>query len=243
MAHDLEAPGTDEAPEWASLYRARGDEVVEHRPVFTGDVFAGVGVAGEAEPKTVMVLQHPCAIRIDGVTLMPKLLVAEVSPAQVLKPSKWVTGNYKQLPLVELRLGESAATYAARFVDHHLVTPDEFAAGTRIACLSQRGVNLLMQRWVHHNSRVIVPTWMYQEVSAPQFEEADMIEDWCTDRLDDGIDATAATTEIDGWLSERLDGESRRDRLKDEQNRSQLRRDLRDQLKARRQGPAEATEN
>ena len=59
-----------------------------------------------------------------------------------------------------------------------------------------------------------------------------MIEDWCTDRLDDGIDASAATTEIDAWLSEALDGESRRDRLKDEQNRSQLRRDLRDHLRA-----------
>ena len=89
---------------------------------------------------------------------MRKLLVAEVAPAQVLKPSKWVTGNDKQLPLVELRPGESAATYAARFVDHHLVTPEELEGGTRIACLSQRGVNLLMQRWVHHDSRVIVPT-------------------------------------------------------------------------------------
>lgn len=238
MAHDLEAPGSDEAPEWASLYRARGEEVVEHRPVFTGDVFWDVTIAGEANPKSVIILQHPCAIRVDGVTLMPRLLVAEVAPAQVLMPSKWVTGNYKTLPLVGLRPGELPETYAAKFIEHHLVARAELGAGTRIACLSQRGVNLLMQRWVHHNSRVIVPTWMYQEVSAPQFEEADMIEDWCTDRADDGIDAEAATPEVDAWLSEKLDGESRRDRLKDEQSRAQLRRDLREHLKAVRQSTA-----
>ena len=235
MAHDLEAPGTDAAPEWASLYRARGDEIVDHRPVFTGDVFFGVTIAGEDQPKNVMILQHPCAIRIDGITLMRKLLVAEVLPAQVLKPSKWVTGNYKELPLADLQPGGSPATYAAKFVEHELVTPEELQTGVRVACLSQRGVNLLMQRWVHHNSRVIVPTWMYQEVSAPQFEEADMIEDWCTDREDDGIDPNSATLEVDAWLSEKLAGVPRRNRLKDEQDRAQVRRDLRDHLKTVRQ--------
>jgi len=28
---------------------------------------------------------------------------------------------------------------------------------TRVASMSQQGVNLMMQRWVHHNSRVIDP--------------------------------------------------------------------------------------
>jgi hypothetical protein len=98
MPHELEAPGTDAAPEWASVYRARGDEVVPHRPIFTGDVFFNIEIAGEARTKNVIVLQHPCAIRA-GVEVLPKLLVAEVNPSGKLAPSLWATGSYKQMPL------------------------------------------------------------------------------------------------------------------------------------------------
>lgn len=232
MAHELDAPGSDDAPDWASLYRARGDEVSEHRPVFTGDVFFDVAVDAEDTPKNVIVLQHPCAIRMDGVTLMPKLLVAEVNPDGILKPSKWVGGHYKLLPLAALRPGEKPENFAAFFTKHHLVTPEQLTAGGRLACMSQIGVNLLLQRWVHHNSRAIIPTQQYQEVSAPQFEEADLTEDWCMEREDDGIDVELATREVDEWLSERDEsGVSRRDRLNDEQQRSQTRKDLRAYLR------------
>jgi len=78
MAHSLEAPGTDEAPEFSSLFRARGDEVVAQRPIFTGDIFFDVTVEGEGSAKNVIVLQHPCVIR-RGIELTPKLLVAEVA--------------------------------------------------------------------------------------------------------------------------------------------------------------------
>ena len=235
MPHDLETPGTDAAPEWSSLYRARGSEVVEYRPFFTGDVFFDVAIEGEADPKNVMILQHPCAIRLDGVTLAPKLLVAEVSPFPILLPSKWTGGYYKQLPLAELCPDGSSKHYAAMLQHHHIATPKNLEASERIACLAQRGVNLLMQRWVHHNTRVVVPTQMYQQVSSPQFEEADMIEDWCMDREADGVGTTDATREMDEWLSIRDgSGISRRDRLKDEQQRSALRREARDFLKSLR---------
>lgn len=235
MAHDLEAPGNDIAPEWATLYRARGSDVVEQRPVFTGDVFVNVVVLGDDLPKDVMVLQHPCAIRVDGVALVPRLLVAEVNPLSIVKPSLWPVGYYKQLPLAELRPDHSTQDYAASFAKPHLVTSEALAAESRIACLSQRGVNLLLQRWVHHNSRVVVPTQRYQDVSAAQFEEADMVEDWCIDRADDGVGTAEATREIDDWLSWRDDaGVSRRDRLMDDQSRSSLRRELRGHLRTTR---------
>jgi len=228
MGDQLEAPGTDAVPEWASLYRARGKEVTRHRPVFTGDVFADVSLTGEDQPKTLIILQHPCAIRTDGVALMPRLLMAEVIPAGILLPSQWAGGYYKQLPLAELRPDDAPAHFAALFTKHHLATPAELDAGRRIACMSQRGVNLLLQRWVHHNSRVIVATQRFQEVSAPQFEEADMAEFWCIDREDDGVPLDMATHEFDEWLSERdSDGVSRRERLRDEQQRGELRRALR----------------
>ena len=38
MSHDLESPYVEGVPDWDALYRARGDEVVATRPIFTGDV-------------------------------------------------------------------------------------------------------------------------------------------------------------------------------------------------------------
>jgi hypothetical protein len=59
MARKLESPSEDE-PDWEVLYLARGDdEVVRHRPFFTGDVFTGVPVQApraERKIKTVMVI-------------------------------------------------------------------------------------------------------------------------------------------------------------------------------------------
>jgi hypothetical protein len=133
--------------------------------------------------------------------------------------------------------GRIAARGPAFFTNHHLATPAELSTAKRVACLSQPGVNLLLQRWVHHNSRVVVPTFEYHKVSAPQFDEADMVEDWCTEREDDEVDADTATRELDAWLSERdANGVSRRDRLKDEQQRSGLRTELRGHLRAVRRG-------
>ncbi|NJQ05117.1 hypothetical protein HCN56_05870 [Streptomyces lonarensis] len=42
------------------------------------------------------------------------------------------------------------------------VSPEQLEAGTRPACLSDFGLNLLLQRRVHHFSRVVVPTFEFQ---------------------------------------------------------------------------------
>ena len=228
MAHSLEAPGTDEAPDHSSLYRARGDEVLAQRPIFTGDVFFDVPVIGEDEPKNVLVLQHPCVIR-RGLVLIPKVLVAEVRPEGVQRPSRW-THLPRQMPLAELVVDGRPAHYAGFFVDHQLVRAESLDINRRIACMSQRGVNLLLQRWVHHHSRVIVPTFNYQDVTSPQYEEADIIEEWCLDREDDGVSASAATAEIDTWLTGDKGPTSPRVRLEDPQQRSAIRRDVRAHL-------------
>lgn len=229
MTHSLEAPGTDEEPEYSSLYRARGDEVVAQRPIFTGDVFFDVPVIGGDEPRSVLVLQHPCVIR-RGVVLTPTLLVAEVRPAEVQRPSRWDRVP-RQMPLADLVIGGSPANFAAFFVDHQLVRPEFLDLGKRIACMSQRGVNLLLQRWVHHNSRVIVPTHNYQDVTSPQYEEADIIEEWCIDRQDDGISQDDAVLEIDTWLTGDKGPTAPRARLEDAQQRSAVRRDVRAYLR------------
>lgn len=230
MAHNLEAPGTDEAPEYGSLYRSRGDEVARQRPIFTGDVFFDVTVEDEEQTRKIIVLQHPCVIR-KGIELTPKVLVAEVDTVALLPPSRWTESFFRQLPLAELVAGDTPKHFAAFFDRHHLIKGKDLELDKRVATMSQRGVNLLMQRWVHHNSRMIVPTQEYQKVTSAQYEEADLIEEWCLDREDDGVLLNDAIVEIDTWLTGDKGPKSPRARLGDPQQRSAIRREARIELR------------
>lgn len=177
----------------------------------------------------MLVLQHPCVIR-RGLVLTPKLLVAEVRPEGVQRPSRW-NRVPRQMPLAELVVDGTPAHFAGFFVDHQLVRPESLDTDRRVACMSQRGVNLLLQRWVHHNSRVIVPTYDYHEVTSPQYEEADIIEEWCIDREEDGVSLDDATVEIDTWLTGDHSGSPPRSRLEDAQQRSAVRREVRSHIR------------
>lgn len=235
MAHDLEYPGADGVPDWGSLYRARGDEVVRHRPVFTGDVFEKVPVQGlgVSKTKTVIVLQHPCALRSNGVDLHSRLMVAELRNHKIIFVEDW-TGHVGKMPLPEsIPAVDTGRRHQAAFFDEpYLVGPDDLALDKRIACLSQTGVNLLLQRWVHHNSRVVVPTATYQEVSSPAYEEADLIEEWCEERVEAAIEVQEAAVEAIKWLREDTDsGVTRQRMLEDPQNRSTVRRQMRSALR------------
>lgn len=228
---ELEAPGSPEAPDWASLYRARSDEVSESRPIFTGDVFADVPVLGDPESRiTALVLQHPCALRVNGVDLVPRLLVAEVRPGQLIPANKW-KGSYKIMPLPEL--DREGAHFAAQLHQPFLVQSERLQLENRIACMSQVGVNLLLQRWVHHNSRVIVPTFDYQEATVAQFEEADLIEDWCDDKATESSDVPAEIAAAHDWLRgpSTSPGKRWQDLLEDSQTRSTVRVAMRKHLK------------
>lgn len=151
---ELETPDDPE-----SIYLARGDEVGAHRPTFTGDIYRiGSG-------HLVMVLQHPCALR-RGVDLHPRVLVATVTPATNGRPpSKW-TGSYKIMPLPKLT---ENTDHSASFVDLELLESATIPDIERVAVLSQVGVNLLMQRWTFHNTRLEVPTYRYSESTIPDF--------------------------------------------------------------------------
>ena len=103
----------------------------------------------------------------------------------------------------------------------------------RIACLSPVGVNLLLQRWVVHNTRVVVPTFDYQGMIAGPYEEADLIEEWCSERTPTGVDVDDATKEAVNWLREDLGAGTpiRQDRLADPQRVSSVRKEMRTRLK------------
>lgn len=235
MGHDLESPGTDEAPNWESLYRARGDEVVPHRPIFTGDVFEKVTVFGPEviKNKTIMVLQHPCALRTNGVDLVSRILVAEIRKHKIIPPSDW-TRHVAKLPLAELipTVETGTRNQAVFFDEIYLTRPSDLKIENRIACLSQAGVNLLLQRWVNHNSRAVIPTFTYQGATSPVLEEADLIEYWSEERIEDGLSIRDAAAEAVDWLRKELtDGSTRQQRLKNPQNRSTIRREMRTALR------------
>jgi len=118
--------------------------------------------------------------------------------------------------------------HAGLFTSLHLATPDALESATRAACLSLLGVNILLQRWVYHNSRVVVPTRRYNDVVGAQYEEADGIEEWCATRMGHGVDLSSATREADGWLSsDGGSGISRRRLLENPQYRSSIRKSMR----------------
>ncbi|MFF7259486.1 hypothetical protein ACFZCL_04220 [Streptomyces sp. NPDC008159] len=223
----------------ADLYRALGDEVNPSRPILTGDVFENVEVTNtdaSVTRRTVMILDHPCSLRTDGVTLTERLLTAEVRRTE---PGSWRQGNYNRMFLpAPFPLADGKANPCAAFFDScYHVSPDQLASGNRVACLTPLGVNLMLQRRVKHFSRVTVESFKFQEANSGVYEEADVIEDWCFDREDDGLKHSEAVAECVDWLREDVGGRTRQSMLKDPQQVSTVRQQMTQQLRAlRRQG-------
>lgn len=105
-----------------------------------------------------------------------------------------------------------------------------------MACLSDFGLNLLLQRRVHHFSRVVVPTFEFQNANGGVYDEADLVEEWCLDREEDGLKPLEAAAECVAWLREEEDGVRRQVLLRDPQRRSNVRRQMRGYLRKMRKG-------
>ena len=124
----MESPYVESVPDWDALYRARGDEVAATRPIFTGDVFTGVelpGSTGKIKARSVLVLQHPCSMRTNGVDLAWKVLVAEVANRKELDEQSWVGGHFNLMPLPGLRrdIASQSQHQAANFDSLYTVPP------------------------------------------------------------------------------------------------------------------------
>lgn len=234
MDRGLESPYVDGAPQWDLLYRARGEEVARARPVFTGDVFARIslpGSTGNVKARTVAVMQHPCSMRTDGVTLSWQVLVAEVKSRKEFTETDWASGFFNLMPLPDLSPGEPPRTrhQAVDFDSLYTVAPNLLTS--RIACLSPFGVNLLLQRWVHYCSRVVVPTHSFQLATQAFYEEADLIEEWCDDATGGLLEESEACVR---WLRADRAGTTYQRRLQDPQAHSMVRKAMRAELKKRR---------
>ena len=232
----MESPYVEGVPDWGALYRARGDEVAATRPIFTGDVFTGVelpGSTGKIKARSVLVLQHPCSMRTNGVDLAWKVLVAEVANRKELGEQSWVGGHFNLMPLPGLRpdIVSQSQHQAANFDNLYTVAPALLTS--RIASLSPFGVNILLQRWVHYSSRVVVPTHTFHEQTVAFYEDADLIEEWCDEASSE--DLQAATQACLNWLRTDRDGSTYQELLKNPQSHSMIRRAMRKALKERNQ--------
>lgn len=231
MANEMDKPSDP-----ADLYRALGDDVNPARPTLTGDVFEDVPVTnpdGTTTIRTAMILDHPCSLREDGINLVDRLLVAEVRRTN---QGSWRQGNYNRMFLPAPFPGaDGKANPCAAFFDaSYHVSPEQLEAGNRIACLTPAGINLMLQRRVKHFSRVTVKTFAFMEANLGVYDEADLIEDWCMLREDDGVKTSEAVAECVAWLQEDLGGRRRQDLLKDAQQRSTVRQQMRDHFRAQR---------
>ena len=248
MSKDLESPYAEGVSDWDALYRARGDEVSATRPIFTGDIFTGVllpGSTGKTKARSVVVLQHPCSMRTNGVDLAWQVLVAEVTNRKEIDEPGWTDGNFNLMPLPDIRpdVTTQGRHQAANFDNLYTVAPANLTS--RIASLSPFGVNLLLQRWVHYSSRVVVPTHTFHEQTVAFYEEADLIEDWCDEA--GGDDLREETQACLDWLRADRDGPTYQELLKNPQSHSMIRRAMRQELKDRNRaennGPHEGSGN
>jgi len=214
----LEAPGS-----WDDLYLYRGGEVMPHRPLITGDIVEGVAIPGiSAEPDTVIVLTHPCAMRTGKGSLVERIMVAPVRPHQALKASQW-SGFARVMPLPELL---PATHFAAFFLDQGPVLSAALNKNNRIACLSDTGISLLHQRLINHMARLTVPQGQLFETSAAVLSEVELCEEWVTSAADAGADPNDAEAAFNDWICSESNGVTFQDRLKSASDRASVRRQM-----------------
>jgi hypothetical protein len=179
------------------LYLARADEVSPYRPILQGDIFESVTIAGVETPHShALVIAHPCSMRA-GPLLKPRLQMVPVIRHDGLPFSHWAKGHFGILPLPNLLL--DGDHYAASFEETGMVSTADLMPDRRICCLTEGGLLLLQQRYVHHLTRVVVPPYRLGQVSGPMLTEVELQEDWNTElvyarveRGEDSGDALAA---------------------------------------------------
>ena len=221
--------------------------MVEERPIFTGDIFRNIQVyerqpAGKWLPRTInaIVLQHPCALR-QGSILTQNILIAEIEPHPPVPSNEW-KGRMRIMPLEGINFRDSPLgtepvqteeSFAACFTKLQVVDSSQLITGNRVACMSRLGINFLMQRWVNHNSRVVVETFVFDQEIAPVFEEADLLEEWITELLSLDRTREICEQEFERWIKTDVNGRSRQDLLKEAQWRSPIRIQMRNEVQNR----------
>lgn len=220
----------------AALYLARGSEVEALRPLMQGDVLDGVDIPGLGdEPGLAMVLTHPCTMRTSGGALKDHLSMARVQPHSSIGLASWFAGYFGMMPLPSLRPEEDTLAFAVDFEAAGPAATHEMNLGGRIACLSEYGIVVLEQRFVHHLTRAEIELPVFHKQVAPNLEEASLMEEWLVELVDDPASQTEVTNQtqdFDNFLSQPSDAPLR-SALRDPMLRADVRRQVRQEIQRR----------
>jgi len=166
-------------PDPDGIYDARG-EVPLARPITQGDVFRGVDIPGfdESVP-AVIITQHPCSMRA-GSRLRERIMVSAVRPRQTIHSKDW-QGNASAMLLPNLL--EDSKDYQADFRDSGSVKTIELSRASRIASLTNYGVQVLHQRNIYYHTRLTVDIKTLAETYDPIATEIELQYDWVESAL------------------------------------------------------------
>lgn len=171
MSARLEEPSSCD-----ELYLARMGEVQPFRPILQGDIFREVTIPGVAlAHELVMVISHPCSMRA-GPALREAIKAVPVTEYEEVPLSRWPDSHYRVFPLPDL-VG-SIGHHAARFDWIGMVASSELRHERRIACLSERGMLLLQQRFTFSDTRAVIGLDTLETATASVLEEVELLEEW-----------------------------------------------------------------
>jgi hypothetical protein len=236
LPEELDRPESVDA-----LYIDRGAPAEPWRPVLTGDVFTDVQVPGVEPHELTMIISHPCTMRVGEGRLREKLQALPIRNHQDLRLEQWVDGYRKVFPLPELWPAESVA---ARLDEFGMVSSEEFQLERRIACLSEAGIALLLQRFFCCMSRVVVGLDAINKELLGPMSEAELLEEWCEKLVPRRVDAgesleeaiAAESREFDSLVTHTAFGASTLQKgLMDSVSAVAVRRIVRDQIATREQ--------
>lgn len=177
----LDSPASED-----EIYLARGEEIDAYRPICQGDVFADVEIPGLVGRMLAMVISHPCAMRA-GPRLRPRVTVAPVHEHQLIGLGEWSHGHLRVMPLPALL--EGVAAHAAKLEEPATIAAERLILKRRVASLSNQGIVLLQQRYIHNHSRASIPLSVLYEVSAAVLEELELQESWNLALVRPAVDA------------------------------------------------------
>lgn len=202
-----------------------------------GDVFLGLRVPGvPLDHDAVMVISHPCSMR-HRARLRDRIQVVPVTTYASLPLDAWPDGHYKVFPLPCLDPRNLDLHVAARFDETGMIAASALTASTRAACLSDYGTVALQQRYIHHLTRVVVPTTLLRRQCAHVLEEADLQEEWnvalASVRISDGDDEDSAIDAEAVAFDDFLTTAGLRNQLLNEHERASVRRAIQAEIRHR----------
>ncbi|MDP9276119.1 MAG: hypothetical protein M3O99_11065 [Chloroflexota bacterium] len=174
MAEVLGTPDSED-----DLYLARADGVEPYRPFLQGDVFGGITIPGVGiDHVAAMVITHPCSMR-RGANLLPRIQMIPVIAYEKVPFGKWALAHIRVFPLPNLE--GDGKHFAASFLETGMVPSTDLIPDRRLAMLTEKGLLLLQQRYVHYLTRAVMQLESLQAVCKHVLIEAELHEDWCAD--------------------------------------------------------------